>query len=114
MHNGATIVTDHIAALVPIELALRALLGHALGRIDACAHLKPDLLDSRAKDGRYQEWKQRYERALTESREDFIDHHRNRYASVLPVWVAVEILDWGGSMDSHRVAPKTEWPTRLD
>ncbi|BCW62939.1 hypothetical protein StoSoilB22_19120 [Arthrobacter sp. StoSoilB22] len=44
----ASLRTATFAALTPIELALRALLGHALGTIDECAHLKPALLGPRA------------------------------------------------------------------
>ena len=95
------------AALAPIELTLRALIGHELGRIDVCAHLKPELLNSRANGPSYQLWKDRYERALIDSREDFVDHHQSRYAGVLPVWVAVEILDWGPLTRLYGFAPRS-------
>ena len=36
------------AALAPIELSIRALVGHELGEVDECAHLKPSALSSRA------------------------------------------------------------------
>ncbi|WP_146116638.1 MULTISPECIES: Abi family protein [unclassified Arthrobacter] len=47
----ANLRTGTVAALTPIELALRALLGHAFGMIDECAHLKPALLGPRAAQG---------------------------------------------------------------
>lgn len=94
------------AALAPIELTLRALIGHELGKIDACAHLKPELLNSRASGSSYLAWAERYKRALADSREDFVDHHRNRYAGVLPVWVAVEILDWGPLTRLYGFSPR--------
>ncbi|TCP56268.1 abortive infection bacteriophage resistance protein [Tamaricihabitans halophyticus] len=83
-------------ALAPVELSLRAALGHALGELDECAHLRPDLLGPRARKGSsYDKWRRGYEVELSRSREDFIAHHQVRYGGTLPVWVAVEILDWG-------------------
>ncbi len=52
------------AVLTPVELAVRALLGHELGRIDPCAHLKPSLLGPTAKSDRYKTWVDRYKREL--------------------------------------------------
>lgn len=62
--------------MVPIELAIRAHLGHELGRIDPCAHLEPSLLGPTARQGdKYSKWLQRYEYELSQSREDFVAHH---------------------------------------
>lgn len=83
-------------ALAPVELHLRTSLGHALGALDECAHLRPDLLGPRARrDDGYTRWRDGYEYELSRSKEDFIAHHWNKYGGTLPVWVAVEILDWG-------------------
>lgn len=82
-------------ALVPVELALRAGLGHALGEIDECAHLRPETLSARAASSAYENWVANYTDKLTRSQEDFVVHHRRQYGGTLPVWVAVEILDWG-------------------
>lgn len=85
------------SVLTPIELAIRALLGHELGRIDPCAHLDPASLGPRARSGpAYSRWLAGYETELHSSREDFVAHHRAKYGGTLPVWVAVEVLDWGG------------------
>jgi abortive infection bacteriophage resistance protein len=82
--------------LAPIELAVRALLGHELGRVDPCAHLDPAKLGPTATGERYARWIEGYEFELRQSREDFVSHHLERYGGRLPVWAAVEILDWGG------------------
>ncbi|MBU8867744.1 Abi family protein [Paenarthrobacter sp. MMS21-TAE1-1] len=59
----ASLRTATFASLTPLELALRGLLGHALGTIDECAHLKPALLGPRAdQDTSYATWIQRYKR----------------------------------------------------
>ncbi|GAA4267757.1 Abi family protein [Frondihabitans peucedani] len=84
------------AALTPVELALRALLGHELGRIDPCVHLEPTKLGPTARQGdRYSRWVERYRKELAQSREDFVEHHKHKYAGRLPVWVATDLLDWG-------------------
>lgn len=83
-------------SLAPIELVVRASLGHALGRLDPCAHLQPDLLGVLARTGdTYEGWRRRHEREVARSREDFVEHHRRAYDGKLPLWAAVEVMDWG-------------------
>ncbi|MDO5093101.1 MAG: Abi family protein [Propionibacteriaceae bacterium] len=95
------------SALMPIELAVRALVGHELGRVDPCAHLEPAKLGPTARQGdRYVRWVQRYEEELDLSREDFVQHHQERYDGHLPVWVAVELLDWGSLTYLFSFAPR--------
>ena len=99
--------TATFACLTPIELALRALLGHELGAIDECAHLKPGLLGPRATSGSsYTTWLQRYKKSLAESKEDFVKHHHAKYRGTLPVWAAVEILDWGSLTYLYGFSPR--------
>ena len=86
-----------LAALAPVELSMRALVGHALGEVDPCIHLNADLLGPVARGERsseYKEWLNRYEDKLKGSREDFVVHHKDKYGGNLPVWAAVEVLDW--------------------
>lgn len=100
--------TAAFSTLAPIELALRALLGHELGRIDPCVHLDPDLLGPTARQGdSYDRWRKDYEFELASSREDFVNHHRQRYDSRLPVWAAVELLGWGGLTWLYGFAPRS-------
>jgi abortive infection bacteriophage resistance protein len=85
------------AELARIELAIRSLLGHELGRVDPCAHLEPSRLGPTAERGdQYERWLRSYEFELNQSREDFVAHHHQKYGGRLPVWAAVELLDWGG------------------
>lgn len=100
------VVSGELAA---VELAVRALLGHELGRIDPFVHLDADLLGAPAgqevgKRGetRHQIWLRKYESALASSREDFVGHHKKNYGGKLPIWAAVEVMDWG--MLSHLYA----------
>ena len=95
------------ASLAPIELTIRAHLGHALGEVGERIHLEPEKLNTRARfGGRYRRWLDRYQRELADSREDFVLHHRQSYEGVLPVWAAVEILDWGGLTMLYGFAPR--------
>ena len=95
------------AALVPIELAIRALLGHELGRIDPCAHLEPSKLGPTARRGdQYTRWVRRYEDEVAQSREDFVEHHHQKYGGLLPVWAATELLNWGSLTYLYGFAPR--------
>lgn len=95
------------SVLAPIELALRAHLGHELGRVDPCAHLDPMMLGPAARGGDgYATWLESYEREIARSREDFVAHHEAKYGGRLPVWAAVEVLDWGGLTRLYGFAPR--------
>ncbi len=84
-----------------VELAIRTKLGHELGRLDPLIHLDPQRLSARArqrnKDGRsvHEVWLRKYQSALKASKEDFVAHHKSKYGGTLPIWAAVEIMDWG-------------------
>ncbi|SEH91348.1 MULTISPECIES: Abi family protein [unclassified Leifsonia] len=95
------------AALMPVELAVRALLGHELGRIDPCVHLEVSRLGPTARQGNhYSKWIDRYRDVLANSREEFIAHHDQKYGGRLPVWAATEILDWGSLTYLYGFAPR--------
>lgn len=101
------------AELSSIELSLRALIGHELGRLDPLIHLKENLLAATARKtlgngtGKtaYSAWREKYESTVSHSREDFILHYKGKYDCVLPVWVAVEIMDWGMLSYLYRFSP---------
>ena len=101
-------------ALSAIELTIRARLGHELGRINPYIHLLPDRLGASARrpgDGtpslKYARWREQYAAELARSREDFVDHHRRKYGGRLPIWAAIEILDWGKLTHLYGMAPPT-------
>lgn len=96
------------SVLAPIELTIRALLGHELGRIDPCVHLDPNQLGPTAQRGNsYTTWRDGYEWELKRSREDFVEHHHQKYGGRLPVWAAVELLDWGSLTYLYGFAPRS-------
>lgn len=110
----ARLRSSAFTALAPIELAIRARLGHELGKIDPLIHLRPDLLGpttrrsrSTAVSSKYSMWSQQYAAELARSREDFVDHHKAKYGGRLPIWAAVEILDWGKLTHLYGLSPQT-------
>ncbi len=116
-------------ALERIEMALRVDVAHLLGEKEPCAHLNPDCLHGNfakkaiskgANIGKteHQLWLEKYNVMLNRSRrESFITHHRTRYGGHLPVWVAIEVWDFGllsrlfegmQFADKNRIAAKYE------
>lgn len=88
--------------LETVELAVRVAIAHRLGKLDPQAHLNPKLLDGRFTRLRpamnvsdHQLWLERFKEKLSESKEDFIDHHQNQYNGQIPIWVAIEVWDFG-------------------
>ncbi|WP_255315629.1 Abi family protein [Trueperella pecoris] len=96
-HLRHTVFTE----LDRIEMAVRTMLGHELGRLDPMIHLDLGQLGARArqhrKDGRtvHEIWLTKYESAVKNSKEDFVAHHHRKYGGALPIWAAVEVMDWG-------------------
>lgn len=99
--------------LARIELAVRALIGHHLGAVDPLIYLDTDALGAPASQPSrrkpdvttHGEWLQKFNSALRISKEEFVAHHRQRYDGALPVWVAVEVMDWGMLSYLYRMAP---------
>lgn len=93
---------DGIEAL---EVAVRVAVAYHLGKIDAEAHLKPALLDTRFVKGPksrrpgertpYDHWLARFQKACADSKDEFVKHHREIYGGRMPLWVAIEIWDYG-------------------
>ncbi|MFV0912168.1 Abi family protein [Rothia dentocariosa] len=102
--------TATFTALTPIELAIRAHLGHELGSLDPLIHLDPKKLGvtvDTPKEKKYNSWRKRYDRELESSREDFVKHHKQKYGGKLPVWAATEIMDWGSLTYLYEFSPRS-------
>lgn len=89
-------------ALERIEMALRVDVAHLLGERDACAHENPNCFHGNFgkrinSDGKtaHQKWLEKYQQQVYRARHTpFVTHHLQKYGS-LPVWVAIEIWDFG-------------------
>lgn len=94
-------------ALERIEMAVRVDVAHLLGEKETCAHENPSCLHGnftkkRIKKGpnkgktEHQVWLEKHNSMLRRARrEPFIAHHKNKYDGRLPVWVAIEVWDFG-------------------
>ena len=90
-------------AIERVEVAVRVQLAYTLGASDPYAHTDPSNFDpkfSKARPWRggssaHDEWLAKLATAQNRSKEDFITHFKNKYGGALPIWVAVEITDFG-------------------
>jgi abortive infection bacteriophage resistance protein len=88
-------------ALERIEIAVRVEIAHRLGKNDKFGHINASLLDQRFVVPRnrhapsHASWLQRYNELVRRSKEDFIKHYRQKHGLPLPIWVAIEIWDFG-------------------
>lgn len=90
-------------AIERIEVALRVDVSYRLGAHDAFAHKNPALLHGNftkkvnSTTGRtpYQSWLDKHRQMVARSREDFVQHYQQRYGEPFPIWVAVELWEFG-------------------
>ncbi|MEE9337745.1 MAG: Abi family protein [Methylococcaceae bacterium] len=89
-------------ALERIELAVRVDIAHFLGEKDIHAHENPALFNGhfsnkKNKEGETQHtiWLKKYNQCVHRARrEPFVSHYQEKYGK-LPIWVAIEIWDFG-------------------
>ncbi len=89
-------------AIERIEVAVRVAIAYHLGQLDPEAHLSTRFLDARfhkprqlGQPSQHERWRERLDDAVRKSSEDFVDHHRNKYRARMPIWVAIELWDFG-------------------
>lgn len=90
-------------AVERIEVAMRCDIAHRLGQRHRMAHEVPAQLDGKfcAAIGRnaksdFDIWSERLHEVLRKARkEDFVKHHVKLYGGKMPIWVVVEIWDFG-------------------
>lgn len=82
-------------------------MAYLLGKLEPCAHQNPKYLHGSftkqpLKTGHntgkteYQLWLEKYNQQLNRSRrEPFVEHHKRVYGGELPIWVAIEVWDFG-------------------
>ncbi|KRG77779.1 abortive phage resistance protein [Stenotrophomonas ginsengisoli] len=90
-------------ALERIEVSLRVEVAYRLGRIDTFAHLHEDSFHPsfrERRDGRsgmsvFAAWQQKHQGLVDRSKEDFVKHYRQKHGPDMPIWVAIEVWDFG-------------------
>ncbi len=79
-------------------------MAYRLGARDPLIHTKPGLLTiDHGED--YDRWIRDLDKKIRDSREEYIMHHRSHRDSVVPIWVAVGVLDWGSLSHLYNCAP---------
>lgn len=89
-------------AIERIELALQVEIAYLLGKRDPFAHENPSELHGnflrKGKKGQpsgHEKWMEDYQRLVDRAdRKTFVSHNINKYGR-LPIWVAIEIFDFG-------------------
>lgn len=90
-------------AIERLEVAFRVDIAYLLGAKDRFAHTNPNLLHGNftkkinpdTGKTKHQEWLQKQTALINSSKEDFIEHHKRKYGMPLPIWVAIELWDFG-------------------
>lgn len=104
-----------LEALGVIEIQLRTKIAYFAGKQDRFIHLKRELLDpiaccrvpKNSTQDSYQIWLHKYHKQIKRAgREDFIRHYQARYGNDIPIWIATEILDFGGVSKLFDFLPK--------
>ncbi len=94
-----------------VEMAIRTMLGYELGQIDPLIHLDTKRLSAHAGQPSkgsctvHDAWLGKYKASLKASKEDFVNHHKKQYGGEMPIWAAVEIMDWGMLSHLYEMSP---------
>lgn len=92
-----------VDALERIEVSLRVEVAYRLGKIDTFAHLHEqsfhptfrDRRDPRSGMTAFAAWQQKHQGLVQRSKEDFVRHYREKHGPDMPIWVAIEVWDFG-------------------
>lgn len=90
-----------IDALERIEVYVRSVIAHEIGKISPIGYLDDSLINPkhlkprpRGRCSARNKWLTKHSNEIAKSREDFIKWHEGKYAG-LPFWVAIEVWDFG-------------------
>jgi len=89
-------------AIERVEVALRVDIALLIGEADPWAHRSPSTFNARFNKPDpetlitgHAEWLRRIDEACDKSREEFAKHFREKYSGPYPIWIAVELWDFG-------------------
>lgn len=89
-------------AIEQVEIAVRVEIALLLGQRDAFAYANPVLLDANFGKSSsvlgqqaYTKWINEMNLAVDRSREEFVRHYKSKYSLPLPIWIAIELWDFG-------------------
>lgn len=95
-----------LSAIEKLEIAIRSKIAYHLAAVDACAHLNEKLMHVKflapivdeygeAQPSGYDRWQSQHLTLISRSKEDFIKHFREKYVPPVPIWVSIEVWDFG-------------------
>lgn len=95
-----------LSAIEKLEIAIRAKIAYYLAEKHPCAHLDAGLMhvkfqapiedkDGTALPSNYEVWLEQHSKLISRSKEDFIRHFRDKYEPPIPIWVSIEVWDFG-------------------
>ena len=90
-------------AIERLEVAVRVDIGYTLAVRDRFAQKNPSQLsrqfvnkvNPKTKETSYVTWLKKHDKLVADSREMFIDHFKRKYSSPLPIWISIELWDFG-------------------
>jgi abortive infection bacteriophage resistance protein len=88
-------------AIEHIEVAFRVDIAYHLGQQATFAQAETSLLDAnftrRNSHGpsAHERWLLRHDNLVARSKEDFVRHYKSKYGEPLPIWVSIELWDFG-------------------
>lgn len=90
-------------AIERIEVSLRVEAALLLTARDALAYRNANELhgnfakkiDVRTGQTKHHEWLRRFDESAARSKEEFVERFRNKYSTPLPMWIAIELWDFG-------------------
>jgi abortive infection bacteriophage resistance protein len=91
----------YLDAIELIEIGLRVDIALLLGARDPLAHLDPRQFDRKFSmlpfpaGSKHAKWMRRLAEKFRNSSEEFVKHFRTRYAGDFPIWMAIEVWDFG-------------------
>jgi abortive infection bacteriophage resistance protein len=97
-----------------VEVAVAARIAYVLGRRDRFGHVDPQFLDPRAcsrpaqlnkkPSTAFDRWIAEYDRLQDQAKnETYVSHNRSKYGDPLPIWIAVEFLDFGAMENLYQL-----------
>lgn len=93
-----------------LELTLRVRIAYVLGKRDIFGHVRPNCLNLHGSNAmRHEHWVARYtEHVQKASSKDFVKHFLGKYDGDLPIWVAMEVVDFGSLSTLFRLLDKRD------
>jgi abortive infection bacteriophage resistance protein len=90
-------------AIERVEVGFRVEIALLIGKVDPWAHRSPqtfnryfnEVVDPTTSGTRHADWLSRLDELCGRSREDFAKHFRAKYSGHFPIWIAVELWDFG-------------------